>query len=54
MDGVGSGKPGGTRILLGAEGPVEGPGDGAQVESTHRRCCNTVALETDGDSVDKH
>lgn len=44
VDGVGRGEPGGTRVLLRAEGPVEGLGDGAQVEGTHRRCCNTVAL----------
>lgn len=44
VDGVGRGKPGGARVLLGTEGPVEGLGDGAQVEGTHRRCRNTIAL----------
>lgn len=46
-DGVGRGEPGRARVLLGAEGPVEGLGDGTQVEGTHRRCCNTVALDID-------
>lgn len=45
MDGVWSGKPGGARVLLGAEGPVKGLGDGTQVEGTHCRCCYTVALD---------
>lgn len=44
VDGVGCGQPGGARVFLGAEGPVEGLGDGAQVESTHCRRCDTVAL----------
>lgn len=44
VDGVRRGEPGGARVLLGAEGPVEGLGDGAQVEGAHRRCCNTVAF----------
>lgn len=48
MDGVWRGKPGGARVLLGAERPVEGLGDGAQVKGTHCRCRNTVALWTDG------
>lgn len=47
VDGVGRGKPGGARVLLGAEGPIEGLGDGTQVEGTHCRCCNTVALWVD-------
>lgn len=44
VDGVGRGKPGGARVLLGTEGPIEGLGDSAQVEGTHRRCRNTIAL----------
>lgn len=48
-DGVRCGKPGGAGVLLGAEGPVEGAGDGAQVEGADRRRCNTVALQRDGD-----
>lgn len=44
VDGVGCGKPGGARVLLGTEGSIKGLGDSAQVEGTHRRCCNTVAL----------
>lgn len=44
-DGVGRGKPGGARILLGAERSIEGLGDGAQVECTHGRCCNAVAIK---------
>ena len=48
MDGVRRWKPGGARVLLGAEGPVEGLGDGTQVEGAHRRCCDAVALWRDG------
>lgn len=44
VDGVGRGKPGRAGVLLGAEGPVEGLADGTQVEGTHGRCCNTVAI----------
>lgn len=46
VDGVGCGKPGGAGILLGAEGPIEGLGDGAQIEGTHCRGCNAVAIMT--------
>lgn len=35
--GVWGGEPGGAGVLLVAEGPVEGLGDGAQVEGTHSR-----------------
>lgn len=35
VDGVGRWQPGGARVLLGTEGSVEGPGDGAQVEGAH-------------------
>lgn len=51
-DGVCGGEPGGARVLLGAEGPVEGAGDGAQVEGAHRRRRDAVALEGDGDQRD--
>lgn len=48
VDGVGRGQPGGARVLLGAEGPVEGPGDGAQVEGAHGRSSDAVPSERDG------
>lgn len=51
-DGVCSWKPGGARVLLGTEGPVEGAGDGAQVEGTDRRRRDAVALQGDGDERD--
>lgn len=55
VDGVGCGKPGGAGVLLGAEGPVESLGDGAQVEGTNCRCCNAVALlrERERERVEK-
>lgn len=48
VDGVGRGEPGGAGILLGAEGPVEGLGDGAQVEGTHCGGCDAVAVVVRG------
>lgn len=53
VDGVGRGKPGGSGVLLGAEGPVEGLADGTQVEGTHGRCCNTVAIYIERYMVEK-
>lgn len=47
VDGVGSGQPGGARVLLGAEGSVEGPGDGAQVEGAHGRGGDAVPSQCD-------
>lgn len=54
VDGVGRGQPGGAGVLLGAERPVEGLGDGAQVEGAHGRGCDTISLRegTNGEEGD--